>query len=425
MIPIATPGARRAYFQSLEWLRFLLALFIAVFHTFHYEGTPAWISSILEQSYFATSTFFILSGFLLTYIYIKGPGECHGKLNDGRRSFWIKRLCNLYPIHVGALALVALAALFIHHFPVGDGDVTYSLRNVYFNLDDGAEPNITLSDSWFGVVWLSNLLLLHAWNPWFLSINIPSWSISALMFFYLLFPVIAPRLVIVNKLILAIILCNLIYLMVPTFGIITGASGSWFTGILHHNPLARMPEFIAGILLCSLYQRSQFTGYKLSSFSALLMGVVIICALVLCNLLMSHASWVGMTNKDIYYLVHSGALMPFQLMLIWMAIHTPNEWMGNAKLASRLGNASLCIFALHIPLNMVFVRVNKVLSGNPQQCLSDFSGCLLNAGQPSMAAYPLFVMLLVVLSVLFQERFVIPVRKFMIKKLTGTVTLAD
>lgn len=418
MAPI---GAQRAYFQSLEWLRFLLALFIAVFHTFHYAGTPGWIRGMLEQSYFATSTFFILSGFLLAYIYLKGPGEQHGQLKGDRRSFWVKRFSNLYPIHLGALALVAVVAAIIHYFPVGEGDINYSLRNVYFNLDNGSDPNITLSNGWFGVVWLSNLLLLHAWNPWFLSINIPSWSISALMFFYLLFPVLAPRLIAVKRLVLALILCNLIYLMVPLGGILSGVSGSWFTGILHHNPLARLPEFIAGILLCALYQRSQLAGYRLSGVAALFMGVAIAAALVMCNLLMSNASRVGLTGKDIYYLVHNGALMPFQLMLIWLAVHTPNAWMGNAKLAARLGNASLCIFALHIPLNMVFVRVNKVLSSNPEQCLNDFSGCLLGAGPPSMLAYPLFVLMLVVCSVLFQERFVVPVRDFMIKRLSSRV----
>jgi peptidoglycan/LPS O-acetylase OafA/YrhL len=419
MSTIATPGVPRAYFQSLEWLRFLLALFIAVFHTFHYAGTPGWVRGILEQTFFATSTFFILSGFLLAYIYLKGPGDCHGQLKGDKRSFWVKRLSNLYPIHVGALALVAIAAVLIHYFPVGEGDIKYSLRNVYFNMDDGSDPNITLTDGWFGVMWLSNLLLLHAWNPWFLSINIPSWSISALMFFYLLFPLVAPRLVMAKRVITALILCNLVYLMVPIVGIVSGASGSWFTGILHHNPLARLPEFLAGILLCSLYQRARLTGYQLSSAKAVLMGLAVASALVLCNLLMSHASWVGMTGKETYYLVHNGALMPFQLILIWLAVHIPNAWMGNAKLASRLGNASLCIFALHIPLNMVFVRINKVLSGNPQQCLSDFSGCLLGAGQPSMAAYPLFILMLVVCSVLFQERFVVPVREVMIKRLSA------
>ncbi|MBB5504281.1 hypothetical protein [Paraburkholderia atlantica] len=38
------------------------------------------------------------------------------------------------------------------------------------------------------------LLLLQAWNPFYLSFNISSWSLSTLFFFYLLFPALAPRL---------------------------------------------------------------------------------------------------------------------------------------------------------------------------------------------------------------------------------------
>lgn len=38
------------------------------------------------------------------------------------------------------------------------------------------------------------LLLLQERNPFYLSFNIPSWSLSTLFFFYLLFPALAPRL---------------------------------------------------------------------------------------------------------------------------------------------------------------------------------------------------------------------------------------
>ena len=38
------------------------------------------------------------------------------------------------------------------------------------------------------------LLMLHAWNPLYLTFNPPLWSISTLFFFYLCFPLLAPRL---------------------------------------------------------------------------------------------------------------------------------------------------------------------------------------------------------------------------------------
>ncbi|VTL97666.1 acyltransferase [Pseudomonas aeruginosa] len=38
------------------------------------------------------------------------------------------------------------------------------------------------------------ILLLQAWNPYYLTFNAPLWSLSTLMFFYLAFPFVAPRL---------------------------------------------------------------------------------------------------------------------------------------------------------------------------------------------------------------------------------------
>ncbi|WP_280337935.1 hypothetical protein [Salinicola acroporae] len=89
------------------------------------------------------------------------------------------------------------------------------------------------------------------------------------------------------------------------------------------------------------------------------------------------------------------------------------------RLASRLGGASLPMFALHVPLYAVFSRVERVLSGDPGLCLTDFRGCLAAAGELHLWLYPLFLILTVLFCVLFQEQFVVRVRKFLLRRLLG------
>src|ERR1700733_6235500 len=49
------------------------------------------------------SLFFILSGFVLAYVYIYAPAG-HLPRTVNRRSFWIARVARVYPIYVVALA---------------------------------------------------------------------------------------------------------------------------------------------------------------------------------------------------------------------------------------------------------------------------------------------------------------------------------
>lgn len=60
-------------FWALDWLRFLLALYLVLYHTLkgHYGPiADTWIEALLELGNMATSVFFVLSGFLLTHVYV-------------------------------------------------------------------------------------------------------------------------------------------------------------------------------------------------------------------------------------------------------------------------------------------------------------------------------------------------------------------
>ncbi|GAB2794992.1 acyltransferase [Halomonas shantousis] len=405
---------RKERFIGLEWLRFLLGLYIVIFHTLHaYPSIRGWSHYITDIGFFSTSAFFVLSGFLLAHVYL----DKRKRLREPARSFWIKRFSNLYPIHIGALVLAMAMATLIGYLEIRPEDADASIRFVLYDVNndmgqtDPGSLRHVMDNTELAVNLLLNVTLLHAWNPYYLTFNPPSWSISALFFFYLLFPWIAPRLFRVRHRYRALLLNNFCYLLPPLVVIATTDFGMPETGILHRNPLIRLPEFVAGILLCSLYWHYRRRGVGLSRTYgwglALFIAVSIVVAV---QLLQRGHVW--------YYLLHNGLLLPAQLSLIFLAAHWRAPQRQSLKrLAGRLGGASLPMFALHVPLFVIFTRVESVLAGEPELCLSSVSQCFEAAGDISLTYYPLFLLLTIVFCVYFQEMFVMRVRRWLQKLL--------
>lgn len=126
---------------------------IVVHHTISYglfgPSEPQEQASIWVQG---VSFFFVLSGFILAYVY---PNlETWPEI----RRFWLARIARVWP---------ALAFSFIFAFWL-------------------------LSLDWDSPIALTNLLMINAWIPYqdyFFSYNSPSWSVSTEFFFLLGFPI--------------------------------------------------------------------------------------------------------------------------------------------------------------------------------------------------------------------------------------------
>jgi peptidoglycan/LPS O-acetylase OafA/YrhL len=119
----------------------------------------------VANGYLGVELFFVLSGFILSHVYLQSFGE--GRFHYGK--FLWARIARVYPLHIAVLAgLGALAiAATVAGMTLGTGLVNWA-----------ALP--------------ANLLMLHAWGlapaaAW----NHPSWSISAEWFAYLCFPAFA------------------------------------------------------------------------------------------------------------------------------------------------------------------------------------------------------------------------------------------
>ena len=150
--------------KPLTSLRFFAAAWVVLF-AFWPRLDIGFTPTIVTKGYLGVEVFFILSGFILSHVYL--PSVERGGFRYG--SFLWARLARIYPLH-----LICLAAIGV-------------LGTAAVLVGRAIDPNILNMPSL-----APNLLLLHAWglapvSGW----NHPSWSISAEWFAYLAFPAFA------------------------------------------------------------------------------------------------------------------------------------------------------------------------------------------------------------------------------------------
>lgn len=148
--------------RPLTSLRIAAALWVLVYHFRDHLGLEIGGFGLAAKGYLGVDLFFILSGFILSHVYLRAWEE--RRFNYG--SFLWARLARIYPMH-----LVTLGATLAIWFAAQKLGAAFD--PVAFDL--AALPK--------------HLLLIHAWGTaptvqW----NFPSWSISAEWFAYLLFP---------------------------------------------------------------------------------------------------------------------------------------------------------------------------------------------------------------------------------------------
>lgn len=219
------PETRRL--EALTSLRFFAAAAIVLVHLHGHMGVELDLLHGWMYGH-AVSFFFVLSGFILAYVYRDLGG------GDGTGRFLVARVARIWPAHVTAFLLLVILV-----------DI----------------PGL-LSGSHLKQL-LANLTLVHAWIPsaeYFFSYNAPSWSISTEFFFYLCFP-----LLVVNwertwwwkigaavALTVGVIsLCNLLGLEPYQ----TTNKGLNSTAFVYVNPVSRLTEFVFGVAAGKLFLR--------------------------------------------------------------------------------------------------------------------------------------------------------------------------
>lgn len=153
--------------RQLDGLRIVAACAVVVLHYSDYiRDQPAGQFMIDHTWHFNqfVDLFFVVSGFVIARQYLHQVGEA---ASTGR--FLWRRIARIYPLHLATLAFYVVIALALHF---GLARTDNPARYPFSDLP-------------------AQLLLLHAFDGERLTFNFPSWSLSAEMLCYALFPVVA------------------------------------------------------------------------------------------------------------------------------------------------------------------------------------------------------------------------------------------
>lgn len=351
-----------ARLDQLTSLRFFAALMIVVHHADGLFGIGRAPVNLGQ----GVSFFFVLSGFILAYVYprLEGPGEV--------RRFWLARFARIWPAYL---------VTFLFAFAL-------------------------LPFQWNTLTGVAHLAMVQAWIPlsiFYFSYNAVAWSISTEAFFYLVFPLLVRNWAQTWKVKLAGTVAVLValvalttWLQLPDYGNPYNGNDGWKAtvhGTIYVNPVARLLEFVTGMVLARVWSgaKAPSAGWTAAECAAL----------ALCGAAMywspRFAETVRATLGDAaaMWTIHSGAFAGFAAVVLVMAygggaISRVLRW----RPLVVLGEVSFSMYLLHQTLFSVYRA----------------KGASLPA-LPSWLGAALFLLVLVVLSYAVWKLVELPARR--------------
>jgi len=212
-------AAKRPALPALTGMRFFAALAVLSVHFGRWLVPLGPWHTLVGHGGAAVGFFFVLSGFILTYTY----GTPDQAMRGGALAFYRARFARVYPVYL--LALLFMLCLPDPIFPAASRSAALL-------------PTLGLVQAWDGS-------LIQA-------INDPGWSLSAEAFFYTLFPLLLPICLRLSRR-QQVWLIAVLWLgagLVQRDAALIGL-GDQFDVL----PLARLPEFIIGIVACGLWAK--------------------------------------------------------------------------------------------------------------------------------------------------------------------------
>jgi len=314
----------RPSLPALTSLRFFAAMHVFLFHldADHIRTFSGLSFRLQKTGYVGVSLFFVLSGFILTYV--------HGDREMRPRIFYRERLARIYPAYLFSL-LVTAPGFFYICLKLKQMDIPFfAWFKYHVGLCSALVPTLTQA-------WVPNAAL--AWNP-------PAWSLSVEAFFYLLFPFLLPRILRMTTSTLWKLLAfcwmlslaiSLTYVFAKPDGVahVTDeALNLFWLNAIKFNPLARLPEFLLGACCGALFLRGSFD--KRWATPLTITGLA------------SFATVVVASPHLPYPVIHDGLLAPaFAALIVGLALQP--AWMAwmQVKPMILLGNASYSLYLLH------------------------------------------------------------------------------
>lgn len=304
--------------KELTGVRFLAAFYVFIFHIFSHGLLPNLtgpVGNIVTNGALGVNIFFVLSGFVLAYSHLKDFPDAQLPSWRYGIQFLIKRMARLYPAYLAGLVAYLFIWVLLHKLTL------YQLVIAVLNalMVQSLYPAIAME--WYGGM---------------------SWSISVELFFYLLFPIVFPLLLRLRHTTLLIILA-IVYVLSFVPGLIYNAYSSHFMLYLlaYTFPFLRLPEFLAGILVCILIQRF---AWRVPEWVAAV-------AVILATLYLAFA---GSFLKG--YVAHNWIILPAIMLVIGALASAPATkllaWLGSRPLVY-LGKISYSFYVAQIPLMLL------------------------------------------------------------------------
>lgn len=303
--------------DPLTGVRFFLALGVVLFH-FQLQWTLSGDSGLLDRARLGVDVFFILSGFILTHVYLQGDEA------PNYRRFLAARFARIYPAHL--FILLAILGMVLVAPLIGVG-----LEPGRFNPTD----------------FVGTLLLVSAWFPreTLVEWNGPAWSLSAEWFAYLAFPAyaaIALRLRAKPWVIIA--LAGIVFI------VLDGVYRTQFGRVLPRAEdsmgiLRIIPEFLYGIGL--YYLGVRWTPSAKVAIAGALAATAVLLALM----------QIGADDRLV--VVAAG---PFVLSLALLAKARVRTFLSHPTVLFA-GEASFALYLVHMPILMVWRNAAQALFG--------------------------------------------------------------
>ena len=310
-----TVSAGKSPLRALTGLRFFAASAVVANHFWQTPTSSQDSGRLYLGAVAAVTFFFVLSGFILTYVYADVLNSL--PVMRGARTFWRARFARIAPVYYLSL-LIALPPI---------------LYSVLVSRVSHFDASIILTP-----------LFLQSWWPsvsttW----NSPAWSLSTECFFYLIFPfLIQPisKMPVRPLLFSAYALVCLNAFIVPPSAIpqrYLDPSEFW-THFRAFFPLLHLPSFLFGVALARLYAHHQEATIRHASKLFWSAAALLISLLVLRTRLPAPFS----SNL---------AIVPLSGALIWLGSQLDKRQMLlSTPFILLLGEASFALYILHLPL---------------------------------------------------------------------------
>ncbi|WP_153797699.1 acyltransferase family protein [Foetidibacter luteolus] len=307
--------------KPLTSLRFFFALLVFLHHIrfVHFSGVSGVIfGHVASEGFIGVGFFFILSGFVLSLNYMDG---ITGKKITARQ-FWIARFARIYPLHLLTL-LIALPMSLEEFQPL----IVPGLLKL-----------------------LLHVLLLQSFIPVqdvYFAFNVPSWSLSNEMFFYLLFPFIVTLIARYKK---SLLVFALLIIALPV-------AISFSPRLDHHrffyvNPFLRLTDFIIGILIFMLYSGRRVQSWFSSPLKANICEVTAVLLLAVFFRFHNHVL-PGFRYSSYYWLPMAFCILAFAYSSGFLS-----KWLSN-KTMVHLGEISFSFYMFHQLVIRVVTTLNS------------------------------------------------------------------